>query len=178
LNQLPSFQRILDCRLLQLFLWPDLFHFQKNSRFDLEIQNPKALGLQWQSNGSALFDVFVSGWIESSRAGKLWKYLEMQGKFHGTATAQVAGGHFHLQIVGTQSSMAMQFDRDYVKAFAPNQHLGSSIQKNIRSYLASGISYETDLPQFDLGPFGIAKFNGWKSVAPGLIVIPLSISQN
>lgn len=177
LNQIKSFQRILDCRLLQLFLWPDLFHFKKYSRFDLEIQNPKGLGLQWQNNGSAILDVAASGWIESIRAGKLWKYLEMQGKFHGSATPQVTDGRLHLQINSTQSSIAVQFDRDYVKAFSPNQHLSASIQKNIKGYLASGISYDTDLPQFDLGPFGFARFNRWNSVAPGWIGIPLSVRK-
>ena len=150
-------------------------HYKKNSPFQLEIQNPKTLGLKWQSNGTAMFHVMASGWVNSTRAGRFWKYLEMQGKFQGTATPQVSNGHLNLQIASTQASLAVQFDRDYVKEFSPNTYLSSSIQKNIQSYLASGISYATDLPEFDLGPFGIAKFNGWKAAGQDLIAIPLKL---
>jgi hypothetical protein len=166
---------ILRCWLLKLFLWPDLFHYSSSSPFLVVVQTPQDLGLQWDNNGSARFNVATTGFVTSIRQKKQWRYLLLSGQFEGTATPAIQSGNLSLGIRTTNSNLNLKFGPDYVKAFSPNTSISGSIKKTVQNYLASGISFQTTLPCFDLGAFGTAKFQGWQGIESGLIMTPLEL---
>lgn len=175
LNQNSSFQNVLDCWLLKLFLWPDLLHYSSQSPFQVVVQTPQDLGLRWNNNGSATFQTSTTGFVTSVRSRRQWVYLLLSGSFQGTATPAIQDGNFSLKIATTTSKLGLKFGTEYVKYFAPSTFIASTIQKSVQSYLSNGISFQTALPSFDLGSFGTAKFQAWQGIGDGLILTPLEL---
>ncbi len=181
LNSQPSFQELLESRVKQFFVWPDLHNYNGQSKFFFQLHTPSVQNISWQGDGSAQATVVTSGWIQSQRAlpnhsgGALqtWNYVLLNGT--GQAKIQPAITHGLLTITAVASGTALKakYGDEYVKTYSPNTYLAPKLLDTLKSALEKPYIQSVPLPAFSMGPLGSAKLNGWRAISNGLLAVPV-----
>ena len=176
LNQQKSFSDILKNKVLEFFLWPDLLNYTPATPFSLAIDTPKLNSLDWQSNGSAQVQISPSAWMQVTRQNKLWNYIKLYGQARASISPQIIDGKFKVIARIQNSSIHYQYGSEYVNQFGPNQFISPLIINQLSKNLETSFVFSNSLPSFDLGPIGVARFNGWVPIHSGThIAIPVQI---
>ena len=175
LNNQDSFEKILDSRFLQFFVWPDLFNYSKSDPFFLSVQKPAALNLHWQKNGSAQTSIKTKAWIQAQRDGSWWNYVLLSGTASGQLSPKIQQGKFKLTVQMNTSDFAAQFGETYMAHYNPNTWIATSVIQDFINNMGQNYQYSFQLPSLDLGALGKAQASSWKGVGQGLINIPFQI---
>jgi hypothetical protein len=170
------FMRVLNSRLLQFFLWPDLWNFSKSSPFTLAVGKPANLKLSWNADGSAKIAMDSFAWVQSLRKNKSWNIIGLSASASGKISAAIHDGQLSLQAQIQSSGLKGKFADDYIKAFNPNTWLATSLLQDFFNKMGQNVGTTIPLPALDLGILGSAKANGWNALSGGLIAIPFQVS--
>ncbi len=174
LNSDASFSQFLKSNFYEFFLWPDLMNYSLNSPFNLAISTPKLNALTWLKDGTAQIQISPTGWIESLRQGKVWNFVKLFGQAKAHISPQIIDGVFKVVASVQNTSVSYQYGSDYISNFRPNQFISPLIINKFSKNLETSFLYSNPLPSFDLGPIGIARFNGWVPINSGThIAIPV-----
>ncbi len=181
LNAEPSFQSLLESRVKQFFVWPDLYNYNGQSKFVFLLHTPQVQNISWQADGSAQALVTSSGWIQSQRSSpnttddtlKTWNYVALNGKGQAKIEPSISHGQLTFTAVASGTDLHAQFGDEYVKTFAPDTYLAPTLLKQLKATLETPLTQHIPLPALSMGPLGDAKLNGWNSIANGLLAMPV-----
>lgn len=175
LNEQPDFQKLLESCLLKLFVWPDLLHYDAKSPFWLQLGRPRITATRWAADGTLVLELDEQAWIQSRRRNSRWDYLSLRGSAVGRVTPRIDHGRMTLTAQVQPTDFAIRFGADYVAAFHPRTYLAPSVQRELLKQLNQQVSFQFQLPRFDLGPAGTARAHSWWTLDNGLRAIPLGI---
>jgi len=161
LQQVPGFQKVMNNRFIQLFVWPDLLHFSRKTPFYLSTV-PETTQMSLQSKGSGIWDLTMQtkGFVQVDRKGKSWKYLHWGIGMTAQLQTQVKDSKLQFTTTNSHSNLNWNFDEDYVKAFRPSSRISSSVLQEAGKALFENRTIEKELPVLNLKGRQW-KLNGW-----------------
>lgn len=154
-SDVDSFSSLMQSRLLQFFIWPDLMSFSKKTQFYFDISSRKAPRL---SNGIMAQDGVVQYDIQAPLLVNQWApfggqyvpYVDFVSPLRGTLSAQIAEGKFVLNIQPQSLKVSSLFRSEFsilrrVNTWIATSLLGSSVADYLR-----GQFFKFDIPEWTI----------------------------
>ena len=160
-NDFADFQKLLDSRFAQFFVWPDLFNFSKNSTFPLLVQKPEIQSFNL-SGTSLKLKAKTTAWLQAPRDGKVWYYVALMAQVNGDFKPTISNGQLKLQGTTVSSQSKIGFGQDYVTRYNPNMYIASSITEPLVDNLLKERAWSFALPQVKLSSSLIVKVQSYR----------------
>lgn len=161
-NKYSGFQRILQSRFLQFFLWPDLFSYSKSSLFNLWHRRLILNSLSWDAD-SVNSKIQFTGWLRSKRDGKIWDYISYYTNARIQFSPQISDGKLSLQTTHLKFQPQFAFGEKYVSIFDPNTWIATSLFQEILQNYLKNKNWEILLPVLKIKDSELLKVNELKS---------------
>jgi len=154
-DKINSFKSLMSQRLLQLFVWPDLMSFKKDTAFVFDIfsaQMPKVdHGVALKSGGVAYPVETLVGLNQWAFWGREYvPYVDFSGRLNGHLEAKVQGQKLTLKVLPDSLDLRQSFRREMSARRVVNPWMAMSlIESSVGSYLTEN-TLSVDLPVWQL----------------------------
>tara|TARA_Y100001935_G_C17299792_1_gene508454 strand:- start:277 stop:1758 length:1482 start_codon:yes stop_codon:yes gene_type:complete len=149
LNQVSEFQRLLRSRILQFFVWPDLFHYSKSAVFP-SVSRVKS-NVQAQFHNQRIYmKGGVNSWVYSKRDGKVWRYLDVLSNFFVGFLPDVSQGKLILKPEQVDLKTDGAMTSDYKARFRPTSRVPFKTINAALKVLPFFKNYEVQVPKIQL----------------------------
>lgn len=149
LRSISEFNSLLNFRLFQFFIWPDLMNYSTRASFPVISRigaKPKVSYSSYRiyAEGSA------NSWVYSSRAGYAWRYIDVQTGFSARILPKIENGKLNLGFEQRSVNSSAQMAPDYTRAFRPRTYLPMSVINAALENSPAFKNVEVDLPKIQL----------------------------
>lgn len=150
LNEFSAFQRVLQSRFIQFFVWPDLWNYSKSANFKLTSQLNGTPNISFSKDNSAWVSAPLYSWVTSQRDGRSWRYIELSSQVASWMNYSVSGGKLSLKFSEGKIKTTGGFGQDYVRAFNPNTYFPLSTIENSLNESRLEKTVSIDIPQIQI----------------------------
>lgn len=149
LQQIPSFAKFMNNRLIQLFVWSDMLHYSRKSAFNLNLNKLDSVSVNPDGKGQWIAKFQALGNINSTRKGQVWDFMEWSLGIASQLGIKVEKGKLEISSVNRVSSANFRYGIDYIQKFSPGSPSKKILSKAIDAAV-SDQSFNVDLPQLNL----------------------------
>lgn len=149
-NKYQAFQQLLNSKIVQFFVWPDLLQFSKKSLFSLFHHRPQIQQISVQNQTIDLL-AKLGGWLKTERSGKIWNYLSYSSNLQSELVPEVVDGNLRLSFQNIKLDLEIRFGQDYVIKFQPRQWIAQTIFKKVLMKDLENKTWQISLPSLKIG---------------------------
>jgi hypothetical protein len=155
LQDVPAFHKLMHNRIAQLFAWQDLWHFDDDAPFYLNVYNPGSLSLKRSGASSLSSSIPMKANIQAYRDNQWWTYVVSAGTAVTTVDLAVSQGTLSYKTNIDSLKIASQYGAAYAKKYDKGKaKLPDTIVANAIVGPQSGLSGSMTFPNIDLQQAG------------------------
>ena len=148
-DKVPGFSAIMNSRLVQFFIWPELRDFSKSTKFLFDLNSNKDMevtgqGLQYSVSSNLLAKMWAP------RGGEYRTFMNFTVPLKSKVQLSVVKGKLSAKLPNPSIGLSYRWDSDYVKKYRPSQKFSASTirDKVVDSLWGKILIY--DLPKIPL----------------------------
>lgn len=128
-KNISAFSSLMNSRIMQFFVWPELMSFSKSSQFYFDfhsIQNPQIMGsgLRYQ------FKMVLLGDMWAPRTDNYVHFIQFLAPTNGTMNLSVSDGQAVIGLNVNDLKLSSKWDSNYRKKYDPSTYINISAIKN------------------------------------------------
>lgn len=145
LLQISGFASLMNNRLTQFLVWPDLRKFPKSNYFGLTTDlKQSTLGLTSKSNGKYDIKLKTKGNVEVNKTNKTVNYIDWTLDLQSSLNCTLKNSILTLKTGEPTTNIFWKFNQDYLNQYATNTRVSSSIlTSSIKSAFTSQTATQT-----------------------------------
>lgn len=151
LHEQADFQRLMRSRLLQFFVWIDLWNYKKHSPFILLIKKPVVSNLSPLEDGFLQGDQKVYAILRSFRKAQWWDYVYINGSGHSQVYFEILNDRILLKSQIRWDQFYSEYTSEYLNKFPNSGRLPSGLFRQATEKFLNNKEISIPLPSLSNG---------------------------